>query len=396
MKKLSLLLFLIGTIVSCTNKPNEETEIPNINIADLWDSDDFVNLSEIAVSVEYIALEKTPDCILPEENKLRGEMTGNYLFITPRDHPVHVFSTKGKFLFKIGGIGKGPGEYLRAQVEYDTTDQIIWILDGKQNKILKYDHKGVYKTEFQVHSFLTKILTRNDGQLFGLKLHNRSQADSSEVQVWNNEGQILKRIPLYQNREPGSGSFNSISAYFGFQNDSVLHFNEAPFRKGYYLDENDSWQASWSLNQGDFAHPDADYYDGNYLSGRAPAILAVKETPNHFFMGGRKNGIHKIFIYIKNEQIVKPNHIMAETKNTMDMWGVFNDYDGGLPFWPRGNAGENQYLQVNDALRYIDLAEGYLTYYGTDKITPISAELKHFCEDLETEDNPVVMVVTLK
>jgi len=62
----------------------------------------------------------------------------------------------------------------------------------------------------------------------------------------------------------------------------------------------------------------------------------------------------------------------------------------------RGNSGSNEYVQLNDALRYIELGQGKLKYYGTDKTVSLSENLKSLCENLDPDDNPVAMVVRLR
>lgn len=394
MKKAIYLTLLIILVYSCVSTKTPESSYPKISIDDNWDSDDFVKLSEIATSVEYIALEKTPECILPEELQLECSIVDKFIFVTQHDEPVNVFNLKGKYLFKVGRIGQGPGEYIRSKVAYDSENKLIWILDGNQNKLIKFNDKGIYLNEFKCQQGVFRIAV-NKGHLYSLNLKGGygEQPDESSVQVWNLEGEIIKVIPLPEDRDPGAGAFGAIHTFFDVSKNKI-HFNESPYNSSYYLDNKDKWQKSMSIDQGSQAVKPEAYKNGSYLN--ECAILKCKITPNFCFLGGMKKRQVKQFVYDFRSGILKPNHIMAETEDTRDIWGVFNDYDGGLPFWPNGNAGNNSYAQINDALRYIDLAEGKLKYWGTDKVSPISSELKTFCQNLNPEDNPVIMRVTLK
>ncbi len=208
--------------------------------------------------------------------------------------------------------------------------------------------------------------------------------------------QITDRIPLYQDREASAGDYASITAFFGFIDDT-LYFNEGPYRAGYFLNQDMKWSESWKLNPIDSKLDDDAYFgtgSQHFLDG--PAVINVRESRNYRFIAGRKEKHMKYFVYFKDSQIVKANELLAETENTTDMYGMFNDLDGGLPFWPGRNGGDETYVQINDVARYIDLQKGLLKYYGTDKITPISQEVKSFCEQLDPNDNPVIMVVKLK
>ena len=393
MNKYIYLFVILILLVSCHNKTETKSDIPSITLEGLWDSNDFVNLSEVAESIEYIPLEKTPECILPGENMLGGKICGDIIIIRFQDHPLNVFNRRGEYMFNIGNYGKGPGEYISAKVEYDQINSLYWILDPSQHKILKYDKSGSFLDEFKTEQYVCRIALNADGKLYALKLPHRRQFEDAEVQIFGHEGKIESRIPLYQDREPGAGAFFAIAVFFEFINDT-LHFNEAPFRIGYKLDGS-RWIESWKIDQGKNSIPDQDYYDsGTFAKG--PAVASVLETDNYLFIGGFYENYSKRFVLDKTTKSIKTNTIIAETELTRDMWGMFNDIDGGLPFWPNGYSSSNEYIQLNDALRYIELGQGHLKYYGTDKKVPVSDELKSLCKKLDPDDNPVAMVVRLK
>jgi hypothetical protein len=394
MNKLGCLIVILILLVSCHYKT--ESDISSVSLEGLWDSKDFVNLSEVAQSIEYIPLEKTPECILPGENMLSAMLSGDFLIVYTPYHPVYVFNPSGKFLFTLGNHGQGPGEFLSAKTEYDPVNMTFWILDSSQDKLLKFDHDGKYKDEYKLDDFTVRMAIRSDGQVFTLRLPWRTQPEKAEVQMINQDGKVERAIPLYQEREPGAGDYAAITAFFGFVNDT-LYFNEGTYRAGYYLDINDMWQEAWKMDQGKNALDDEAYFgsgDESFLTG--PAVVKVQETETNLFIYGRKEGLSKYFVHFKNQNLTKSNHILAETENTMDIYGMFNDIDGGLPFWPSGHSANNQFVQLNDAQRYMDLSNGLLKYYGTEKIAPVSDELLRLCATLKLDDNPVAMLVRLK
>ncbi len=157
MKNLTLLTCLACLISSCSSPDKQENSIPMITIGDLWDSKDYVNLSEVAESIEYIALEKTPDCILPSENMLSVKATDDFLIVQTREKPAYLFNKAGKFLFTLSAYGQGPGEFMSADIEFDPLNQIFWILDRPQKKIMKFTKNGVFIDEYPVDEWVARI-----------------------------------------------------------------------------------------------------------------------------------------------------------------------------------------------------------------------------------------------
>ncbi len=396
MTKYRILLIAILLFSSCNNDQTKHSDVPLIDLEGLWDSDGFVKLSEVAESVEYIALKKTNICILPGGYMILAKRQDEYIIIYTPKQPIYIFNKSGKFLFTLANYGQGPGEFLAAQVEFDASNKLFWILDPSQKKLLKFDKSGVFMDEFKLSSDAKRMAIRSDGQLYVLILPFRLHPELAEVQELNVEGQIVDRIPLYQNREPGAGDYASITAFFGLINDT-LYFNEGPYRYGYYLSKKNKWEEAWKMYQGKNSLPDEAYYgtsEPSFTTG--PAVISTIETSQYLFMCGQKEGLQKRFVHFKDQDITKSNHILAETIDQMDIYGLFNDVDGGLPFWPSRYSGSDLLVQVNDAQRYIDIANGHLKYYGTEQTAPLSSKLRAFCKKLDPEDNPVVMVVKLK
>ncbi len=70
-----------------------------------------VKLSEIAKDIEFIQLETTKDCLINDEQS-ECYIASKYILVVSRK-PVGVmlFDRKGKFIRRIGQVGKGPNEY---------------------------------------------------------------------------------------------------------------------------------------------------------------------------------------------------------------------------------------------------------------------------------------------
>ncbi len=390
----------LGIPAECQIKSQNARSVDHgIKLEKLWNEKDYIKLSEIAATVKYMVLERSPKSLLPEEGILSVKLSGNRLLVTSSpagNIKIHVFDMQGQYLFDIGQFGKGPGEFVRPSVEYDPINELFWVLDTRQDKLIKYGNGGILHDEYSVDKNAKKIAINSKGFPHLLCLAPRDKPDQSEVQVWNSDGEILDHIPLYQDREPGTADLFSISAFFEFIQDD-LYFNEGPFRNGYRLNNQQAWDIVWSLDQGKHALP-AEKYWGDLMSFiGGPAVGQVIETPSYLFIGGfYKQSASKRFVYSKASHQTAASHIAAETENLSDIGGLYNDFDGGLPFWPSGPSPTGEFVQINDAQRYLDLLNGKLRYHSTKEKTPLSPKLKSFCESLDPEDNPVVMVVTFK
>jgi len=400
MKKLIALTLAIFWLVACHQTKQELPEGTFVSLEGLWESKDYLKLSEIADSVEYIRLETTTDCILPHEGIVTGELINDILIIQSHmrnANQIYVFDRYGQFRTKVGNYGEGPGEYLDAHVAVDVEHNILFVLDKYQSKLIRYDLKGSFLGETKLPEYSTRLAISEKGQLFLLVLFPRDQHHKSQLLVYNHNGSVINEISLYGVRKPGSGAEKAIMCTFGFIDDE-LYFNEGPFTCGIHLDFANNWDTSWQIDQGKSALPPESYWDYGIMEFfEGPAVAAVFESSNYLIIGGvHKRSASKLFIHSKKTSQTWPSHVAAETENLQDMAGIFNDFDGGLPFFPQLKAGKDRFLQINDAQRYIDLLNGKLKYHTVNKIVPISEDLRKLCKSLNPEDNPVVMVVQFK
>ncbi|TKG94549.1 6-bladed beta-propeller [Puteibacter caeruleilacunae] len=135
-------IFLLLLFIGCTNKAPERdfsTMLINPNSGSLK-----TKLSDIYEPVSAIALETKDACLIENIDKLQLFQDKIYVLDMYGAQSLLVFNSKGQYLFKIGRLGKGPGEYVRPFDFYiDKEDHEIRILTHK--KVLVYDLTGNYK-----------------------------------------------------------------------------------------------------------------------------------------------------------------------------------------------------------------------------------------------------------
>ena len=396
MKNLIPLLAALLFLISCGNDKEKEVEQNTIDLNALWNSEDYLKLSELAESIEYVALETNEKCVLDNASSLRGVKSGDRIFIYSRESNIRVFNGNGKYLFDLGSYGQGPEEYISIQLKADSSSKLVWILDSRQHKVLKYDYSGNFIESFKIHDDVVKFSLLDDSQIALLKMPYPGQEKKAiSVQIASLSGEIVEDIfldslPAYQGgSQPRARSFLA-------NIDGKLHVSVSPFRQILQLNEHNLWDTILTINHGENTAED-ELYNGPYQTLLGSTHLSyVSELSGHILINGLYERTNRYFLYDKSNKTTRLNHLVAETTNRGDMIGFLNDIDGGLPFWPAGSAGENTYMRIYNAQRYIDMANGEIEYYYVEQDTNLSEDLKFLCESLTPDDNPVIMLVKFK
>lgn len=168
MKYIALFLYVIFPSLSfCQKVPVCKKlgteDIINIDLYKAYQNRDEYRLSAFVESLEYIPLETTKKCLLGEYLK-RIIKTAEDIFIFDYGHGVYRFSVNGKFINKIGRIGKGPGECLKPKdMVLDTFNHHVILLD--HDKLVKYDYRGNFINSYTLKNRANSMLRINDENL---------------------------------------------------------------------------------------------------------------------------------------------------------------------------------------------------------------------------------------
>jgi hypothetical protein len=134
------ILFLILTIQCKQEKRSNisKSEIIQINIEECLQSTRNMNLSEIADSIEYLQLSTPKGLIITSIREVK--IMGDYIGLISKG-TAYLFLRNGQFVCKLGGKGKGPGEYLSATgISFD--HRLKRIIVFATNCILFYNLNG--------------------------------------------------------------------------------------------------------------------------------------------------------------------------------------------------------------------------------------------------------------
>jgi len=141
-------------MVNCqTSKNNDQHKIETIIVNPF--SAEKIKLSDIADTVEYIPLETIKGHTIGMVKKIFFINNRFYVIDYFIKNSIYCFNAKGKFIFEINNIGKGPGEYnFLTDVALSYNKESLALADCTQGKLLFYDFNGTYKNEQKIASNL--------------------------------------------------------------------------------------------------------------------------------------------------------------------------------------------------------------------------------------------------
>jgi len=134
--------------ISCSPQKNKPAkELVSIDIIDGYTHEGKMKISELVSDVDFVQLEAVPDSYFTAEqfgfsqNVLISQK--HILVLAKKSRSLLLFDRQGKFLQKIGMLGKGPGEFAYIETAYlDPWDRYIILIDPFSDQIIKYSIEG--------------------------------------------------------------------------------------------------------------------------------------------------------------------------------------------------------------------------------------------------------------
>lgn len=187
-----------------------------------------INLSSRIKTESIIPLETTPQSLISDVDKLCTYK--NYIMILDRRgaKAVMVFDKKGKFIRKIGKLGKRPGQYIMIDdFSIDKENALVYTLVN-QNRINVYDLSGNFRETFKLKGFFgsrMEYLTRAKKLYFTCE-----DLKGDNLVITNLKGEIIKSY--FPNNDRGEkGDHIRIQVHSFANSDTALLYRR-------YLDDN--------------------------------------------------------------------------------------------------------------------------------------------------------------
>jgi len=379
--KLKYLFLLTLLAFSCKSPDNGLYEFDPRSL-----EENEITLSEITDDINYIPLDNSYPLGLIYDNI---EFINNSIFLSVKDAGILVFNKEGKALRKIGGVGRGPGEYVyNFDFTIDEKTETVYIKDTG-NIIKVYSKTGKFLRNFSLKEYgdyinSIKFLTSKLFAFFSIENENAEYKWIAVDSLGNLIKKEKRKIPAF------TTNFGGANGAYIFQN-KISYWNSF-IDTVFTVLPNLVEKPSFIISPGEHRWPRY----GKLLPGEISqylSILKIFET-NHFRMiqyiyKGRND-----FVLIDKE----------DRKSFLTNWefdgsgGILNDLDGGKSFLPKA------YYTENDREYIVGLIYPYQLkiLVSTDefknsapKYPEKKKELEKLANNVKETDNPIVMMVRL-
>jgi hypothetical protein len=156
LKTVIKICFILFYLPGCSQNRNSDISILSENIEidiDKLNTNGVINFSDLFENYEIIPLETTKESLIGKINGVHFIKDKIIILDRSSAKAVFLFDISGKFIRKIGKLGKGPGEYISpSSVSADEARGEIAVYDGMLNKILFYDINGEFLKSIQLKS----------------------------------------------------------------------------------------------------------------------------------------------------------------------------------------------------------------------------------------------------
>lgn len=413
MLKNSLKCIFIATIlISCNNVTKESSEkketIERINLKEALNREKKVNLSEIATKVEYIQLESNNVSLLNRIKNINKDIQFSKKNIAIKDasNNLILFNYSGKFVSKIGNIGKGPQEYPSIQ-EFTIlkNGNEIALHTAQLQKVLVYNNKGAFVNSFKTGFWPLGLTSFQEDLIFMNPLGRRNYTDYFALSSLTTTGEKKKKF-LFKPKEKELDKKKKLNMFTSIHNNFVLNDTLRYWESS--LGKDTIWSItkdfkefpSYVIDFDDNLRPFELFAYKKNISFKEMIkygnVEYFQESSNYMFFRlypSTKKRLHTV-LYNKKTKISTSILFKKKLKKGIN-FSFYNDLDGGMPFWPQGKVSDDKMYMLFYGYELKDYVArqgndlSFLSKKGRDK-------LLNMAKNAKISDNPILMVVTLK
>ncbi len=408
---ISLLLIVICTAELLGQRRGDNKKVVVSEIIDIAPSlgrEQYCYASEYFSEIRYIELEST------EQSFMRGirdlKVTEKGIFILTNNYIILRFSNTGKFLNKIGAIGRGPGEYI-IPVKINILDgtDILTVLEsssGARVHLFRPDGKLVKTVKSDIPRDVAAY--RNDRVFYWTNMPYLKKEDPYSLRITDMNGRknlnLLHRTSmlapnpfLMKMSETNFWEYADSLTVWEANIDTVYRFD--PVRESVSArfvlkagSDHLTWDKRLRTVQGD-----------NDVRKKTIYFNDLLESRSLIFLTARMKGETRYYVYTKGTGSVVSIAPLPIIPGKLQWNGLINDLDGGYSFWPAGVFSENEVFQTIEPL----VLKSRITNLETlQKANLLPPELKFNQEEYEKlkarimaadeNSNPWIVVAKLK
>lgn len=335
-----------------------------------------IMLNELASDIRYVPLETTDDCLMNNEFYIM-QYTGEDIITSGIFH----FDKNGKFLNKIGSKGQGPEEYLQDLFAFgDWKNKLLYVQNW--TTLTCYGFDGTF-----VRSIPTPQLNMGAAGLFDenhiLYSNDIYYADKANpIQLYMVDSQNGKTVSKWRGHLEENKKYGMIltSRDFMYNYDNSLFYKPALENVIFKILSPKKRQLVYKF---DCFGKDIDVSADEVDPKKRFQFLSVywaKETAQYLFVNYGMKNISRLGIYDKE-------------KKTFTNVTIKDNLAGGYDIHPAWTSDDNHLLMVYYAGGLLQDKE---KRYSTGLLPERKKELDELLKNIKEDDNPVVILVTLK
>lgn len=209
--KSSYVIIYLGLIICACSK--EQTKLPidyiNTERINVDVSPQEILLSDLVKEVKYIPL--SSDFLIGEVKKIEYYNTKFYL-MDQQAKVIGVFGLNGEFLYQIGDLGKGPGEYMEIQdFTIDRSTGNILIFDPVEMSLIFYDELGNYDHTVGIDFYINRMFVSDDKIFSYSNYVDYLYVDRYNLIISTLEGEIIQKLLPFDSTEVHLENFSSMN-----------------------------------------------------------------------------------------------------------------------------------------------------------------------------------------
>ncbi len=359
-------------IISCVQQNKNNTNIETIRVDKVFSENLSINLSDIVDTAKYIPLETREEFLIGTVSKVHISKDRIYILDSWQSKSLFVFNKSGKFLNKVGKLGKGPGEYLQPiDFEVDEINRKIYVLDLVSEKLFEYSFEGEFVKNVNVKekAFFVKKVDKDYYAFYSLFSTGEKEQYFLNIKDFNN---------------------NSIKRYF--KHDDKVYDNMMPGMCFYEYNNNIFYLPS----KGEVIYkiknlepiPTYQLFFGNL---QLPQITKDNkqeiESKKKEYCVPRRFGITSSVLWFNYHYNMKNYYAFYNKKLKMVLTGIINNNINGLPCWIRWSTSTCLITVVN-ANEFVDPESDLTEKFVTNN--------KNAFNGLDMKSNPVLCLYQLK
>lgn len=335
-----------------------------------------IMLNELASDIRYVPLETTDDCLMNNEFYIM-QYKGEDIITSGIFH----FDKNGKFLNKIGSKGQGPEEYLQGLFAFgDWKNKLLYVQNW--TTLTCYGFDGTF-----VRSVPTPQLNMGAAGLFDenhiLYSNDIYYADKANpIQLYMVDSQNGKTVSKWRGHLEENKKYGMIltSRDFMYNYDNSLFYKPALENVIFKILSPKKRQLVYKF---DCSGKDIDVSADEVDPKKRFQFLSVywaKETAQYLFVNYGMKNISRLGIYDKE-------------KKTFTNVTIKDNLAGGYDIHPAWTSDDNHLLMIYYAGGLLQDKE---KRYSTGLLPERKKELDELLKNIKEDDNPVVILVTLK